>query len=47
VSCSKINCHSQDTDVYASGEIRTHNPSKRAATGAGGFPGVYIKIQVR
>jgi hypothetical protein len=23
--------HSQETDIYALGEIRTHNPSKRAA----------------
>jgi len=23
--------HSQETDIHASGKIRTHNPSKRAA----------------
>jgi hypothetical protein len=27
--------HSQETDIYAPDGIRTHNPSKQAATGIG------------
>jgi len=29
--------HSQQTDVHANGRIRTRNPIKRAATGAGSY----------